>query len=61
MSPVLSRYMYSVLCALTWRPMPPAARSRLCSSVLAWAGAFARIAMSSASQIYIYIYIYIYK
>ena len=48
MSPVWLKYIYSVLCALTWRPMPAAARSRLCSSVSAWLGAFARIAMSSA-------------
>ena len=31
--------------------MPAAARSKLCSRVLAWAGAFARSAMSSASVI----------
>ena len=30
--------------------MPAAARSRLCSSVSAWAGAFARSAMSSAKS-----------
>ena len=29
--------------------MPAAARSKLCSSVSAWLGVFARIAMSSAS------------
>ena len=40
--------MYSVLSALTWRPMPAAAHSRLCSRVSAWAGVFARSAMSSA-------------
>ena len=28
--------MYSVFCALTWRPIPAAARSKLCSSVSAW-------------------------
>ncbi len=39
--------IYSVLCALTWRPMPAAARSKLCSSVSAWLGVFARIAVSS--------------
>ena len=48
MSPVWLKHMYSVSCALTWRPMPAAARSRLCSKVLAWVGAFARSAMSSA-------------
>ena len=47
MSPVLFKHMYSVLCALTWRPMPPAACSRLCRSVSTWAGAFARIASVS--------------
>ena len=31
--------------------MPAAARSKLCSRVSAWAGAFARIFMSSASLI----------
>ena len=35
MSPVWLKHMYSVLCALTWRPMPAAARSKLCSSVSA--------------------------
>ena len=33
MSPVWLKHIYSVLCALTWRPMPAAARSRLCSRV----------------------------
>ena len=40
--------MYRVLFALTWGSMPSAARSRLCSMVSAWAGVFARSAMSSA-------------
>ena len=47
--------------------MPSAAPSRLCHWISARAGAFTRIAMSSASEfvlaasyIYIYIYIYIY-
>ena len=40
--------MYSVLSAVTWRPMPAAARYRLCSRNSAWAGVFARSAMSSA-------------
>ena len=48
MSPVLLKHIYSVLYALTRRPMPAAARSRLCSRVLAWVGVFARSAMSSA-------------
>ena len=30
--------MYSVLCALTWRPMPTVACSKLCSCVSAWLG-----------------------
>ena len=33
---------------MTWRPMPAAARSKLCSSDSAWLGVFASIAMSSA-------------
>ena len=49
MSPLWIMHMYSVLSALTLRPMPPASRSRLCSRVSAWTG-----------HIYIYIYIYIY-
>ena len=39
------------MCALTWRPMPAAARSKLCSSVSAWLGVFA----SNASVITVYI------
>ena len=35
MSPVWLKRMYSVLCALTWRPMPAVARSRLCCRVSA--------------------------
>ena len=46
MSPVWLKHMYSVLCALTWRRMPVAAHSKLCSSVSAWLGVFARVAMS---------------
>ena len=34
------KHMYSVLFAFTWRPMPPAAYSRLCSMDLAWVGVF---------------------
>ena len=41
-------HTYSILSALTWRPMPPAAFSRLCSRDLTWLGEFARSAMSSA-------------
>ena len=48
MSLVWLKHIYSVLCALTWRPMPAAAHSKLCSSVSAWSGVFASIAMSSA-------------
>ena len=47
MSPVWFSHIYSVLCTLTWRPMPVAARSKLCSSVSAWLGVFASIARSS--------------
>ena len=48
MSPVRLKHMYSVLGALTWRPMTAAACSKLWSSVSPWLGVFARIAMSSA-------------
>ena len=48
MSPLWLNHIYSVLSALTWRPMPAAARSRLCSSFSDWASVFARSAMSSA-------------
>ena len=40
--------MYSILCVLIWRSKSAAARSKLCNSVSAWLGVFARIAMSSA-------------
>ena len=42
-----SEEMSSILFAYTWRPMPEETRSRLCSRDLAWAGVFARNAMSS--------------
>ena len=48
MSHLSIKYMYSVLSALTWGPMPPAARSRLCSRDSAWAGEFTKSAMSWA-------------
>ena len=48
MSPVWLKHIYSVLGALTWRPMHAAPRSELCSSVSAWLGVFACNAMSSA-------------
>ena len=50
MSPIWLKHMYSVLSALTWRPMPPAACSRLCSRVSACASVFARSTMSSAKS-----------
>ena len=40
--------IYSVLCSLTWRPMPAAARSKLCSCVSAWLGVFASSTLSLA-------------
>ena len=42
------KHMYSVLSAFTWRSMPSAACSRLCSRDSAWVSVFARSAMSSA-------------
>ena len=47
MSPLWLKHMHSVLFALTWWPMPAAARSTLCSKVSAWADLFARCDMSS--------------
>ena len=41
MSPSWLKHINSVLCALTWSPMPAAARSKLCSSVSAWLGVLA--------------------
>ena len=41
-------HMYSVLSALIWRPVPPAAFSWLCSRNSAWVRVFTRSAMSSA-------------
>ena len=46
MSPAWLKHIYSVLSALTWKPVPAAARSKLYSSVSAWLGVFASIAMS---------------
>ena len=48
MSPFWLKHMYSVLSALTRRPMPAAARSRPCSNVSTWAVIFSRSDMSSA-------------
>ena len=48
MSPLWLMHMYFIQSALTWRPRLAAACSRLCSRVSAWAGVFARSAMSSA-------------
>ena len=45
--------MYSVLFALTCKPMPPVARSGLCGTDSAWAGDFARSAMSSAKSVFV--------
>ena len=47
MSPWL-KHMYSILSAFTWRPMPPAACSKLCCWDLIWVGVFAISAMLSA-------------
>ena len=38
------KYMYSLLSPFTWRPMPPAACSRLCSWDSAWSRVFTRSA-----------------
>ena len=46
-SPFWLKPVYSVLSAFTWRQMPPATCSRLCSGDSAWVGVFARSAMSS--------------
>ena len=46
MSSLWLKHVYSLFSALTWRPMPAAARSRLCSRDSAWAGVFARSTMS---------------
>ena len=40
MSPLWLKHVYSVLSALTWRPMPPAAHSRLYTRDSAWVGEF---------------------
>ena len=40
MWPAWLKHIYSVLCALTWKPMPAAARSKLCCSVSTWFGVF---------------------
>ena len=50
MSPFWLKHMYSVVSALTWRLIPPAVGSRLCSWDSVWAGVFARSVMSSASS-----------
>ena len=43
MLPLWLKHMNSVLSTLTWRPMPPAAHSRLCSRDSARAGVFTDI------------------
>ena len=48
LSPIWLKHIYSAFCALTWRPMPAVARSKLCSSVSARLGVLATIALSSA-------------
>ena len=40
-----------VLSVFPWRPMPPAAHSRLCSRDSAWVGVFARSGMSSVQPV----------
>ena len=50
MSPVWLKHIHSVLCVLTWRPMPAVIRSWLCSRVSARAVAFARSVMSSVKS-----------
>ena len=45
MLPLWLKHMYFVLSALTWRPMPSVARSRLCSRHLAWVDVFTRSTM----------------
>ena len=47
MTPFLLKHIYSVLSAFTWKPMPPAVCSRQCCRNLAYAGVFARSAISS--------------
>ena len=42
--------MYPVLLVFTWRPMPPAICSRLCSKDSDWAGEFSWSTRSSASS-----------
>ena len=44
------KHMYSILLMFMWRPMPPAACSRLCSRDSAMEGVFARSTRSSASS-----------
>ena len=41
MSPLWAKHMYSILSTFTWRPMPPAACSRLCRRDSVWVGVFA--------------------
>ena len=47
MSPFWLKDMFYILSAFTWRPMPPAACSRLYSRDSAWVAIFARSAMLS--------------
>ena len=48
MSPFWLKHIYFILSAFTWRSMPPAACSRLCSRDSGWIGVFARSTMSFA-------------
>ena len=43
MSPSWLKHVCSVLSVFTWKPVPPAACSRLCSKYSAWVGVSARI------------------
>ena len=48
--------MYSVLSALTWRLIPPAAFFKLFSRDSAWAGIFVRSAIPSAQSVSVIIF-----
>ena len=56
MLPLWLKHMNSVLSALTWKPVTPAAYLRLCSRDLARAGEFARSTMSSVYSMSIIIH-----
>ena len=48
MAPSRLKQMYSILFAFAWKPVPPAACSRLCSRDSTLVGVFERNAISSA-------------